>query len=68
MYEKGPQNIQFMSPRFDRYMEMKPKRKRLFLLLIEPQSSNPGILLTRRSPYISFKVVRTMQLHREKEA
>jgi hypothetical protein len=61
--EKGPQNVHFVPQTRQTYGGGGVKEKILVLLLIEPRSSSPAMLLTGLSHHIRFDIARTMQLN-----
>jgi hypothetical protein len=59
--EKGPQNINFLSPDQTDYEGGGVKEKMLVIFLIELRSSSSAMLLTGLSQHSRFDAVKTMQ-------
>jgi hypothetical protein len=65
--DKGPQNVHFVPQIRQTYGGSGVKEKKLVLLLIEPRSSSPAMLLTELSQNIIFNVARTLQSNGDRQ-
>jgi hypothetical protein len=66
--EKGPQNVHFVPQIRQTYGSSGIKEKMLVLLLIEPRSSGPAMLLAGLSQHIRFDVARTLLSNGNRQA